>query len=343
MFERFKRSGRNPPHRGGGPPRRPRERHHHRRHERPRAHACGPRASARAVRGLQLGRGVLRLARIRRPRRAARRPARGGWGRGRPDRAVRRRRWPATQTEDRPRRRGSRCWRRWRSPTSAGGYVAGRMSRFDGARQGLGARPLGLVVTVALAVAGAILGSEYNVLERLELPAVPVGDSELATGGALALAVVVSWTPVAAMLGGKVGERYHRRVDRVRSQQADVPAGPTATHGLPASMSCTGAPKSAPGGRTAYRERVLAVHGPPRSTPLGPDRQARRTRTPPARRTDPPRIAPENQSAISQSADRDPPEGPRPSLRDDPPRWDPHGFGSPAPRSVGGSVRGARP
>ena len=73
----------------------------------------------------------------------------------------------------------------------AGGYVAGRMSRFDGARQGLGTWLLGLVVTIVLAVVGAVLGSEYNVLERLELPAVPVGDSELATGGALALAIVV--------------------------------------------------------------------------------------------------------------------------------------------------------
>jgi hypothetical protein len=96
----------------------------------------------------------------------------------------------------------------------AGGYVAGRMSRFDGARQGFATWLLGLVVTVALAVAGAILGSEYNVLERLDLPAVPVGDSELATGGALALAIVVVGTLVAAVLGGKTGERYHRKVDR---------------------------------------------------------------------------------------------------------------------------------
>ena len=96
----------------------------------------------------------------------------------------------------------------------AGGYVAGRMSRFDGARQGFGAWLLGLVVTLALAVAGAILGSEYNVVERLDLPAVPVGDSELATGGALALAIVVVGTLVAAVAGGKAGERYHRKVDR---------------------------------------------------------------------------------------------------------------------------------
>jgi hypothetical protein len=96
----------------------------------------------------------------------------------------------------------------------AGGYVAGRMSRFDGARQGLGTWLLGLVVTIVLAIVGAVLGSEYNVLERLELPAVPVGDSELATGGALALAIVVVGTLIAAVAGGKAGERYHRRVDR---------------------------------------------------------------------------------------------------------------------------------
>ena len=41
-----------------------------------------------------------------------------------------------------------------------GGYVAGRMSRFDGARQGIGAWVVGLVVTIALAVAGAVLGSQ---------------------------------------------------------------------------------------------------------------------------------------------------------------------------------------
>jgi hypothetical protein len=96
----------------------------------------------------------------------------------------------------------------------AGGYVAGRMSRFDGARQGLGAWLLGLIVTAALAVAGAILGSEYNVLEQLNLPAVPVGDSELAGGGALALIILLVATLVAAIAGGKSGERYHRKVDR---------------------------------------------------------------------------------------------------------------------------------
>jgi hypothetical protein len=95
-----------------------------------------------------------------------------------------------------------------------GGYVAGRMSRFDGARQGLGAWAIGLIVTVILAVAGALLGAEYNVLEQLDLPALPAGDSEFATGGALALVAAVIATLLAAVVGGKAGERYHRKVDR---------------------------------------------------------------------------------------------------------------------------------
>jgi hypothetical protein len=95
-----------------------------------------------------------------------------------------------------------------------GGYVAGRMSRFDGARQGGGAWVIGLLVTLALAIAGAALGSEYNVLDQLDLPALPVDDTEFATGGAIALVAVVLVTLLAAVFGGKAGERFHRKVDR---------------------------------------------------------------------------------------------------------------------------------
>jgi hypothetical protein len=95
-----------------------------------------------------------------------------------------------------------------------GGYVAGRMSRFDGARQGLGAWLIGLFVTIVLAVAGIVLGEEYNVLERLNLPALPVGESELLGGAAITLVAVILGTLLAAIAGGKAGERYHRKVDR---------------------------------------------------------------------------------------------------------------------------------
>jgi MFS family permease len=95
-----------------------------------------------------------------------------------------------------------------------GGYVSGRMSRFDGARQGFGTWVIGLFVTIVLAVAGAIFGSEYNVLESLNLPRIPIDEGSLTTGAAIALVAVVVLTLLAALGGGKAGERYHRKIDR---------------------------------------------------------------------------------------------------------------------------------
>jgi hypothetical protein len=96
----------------------------------------------------------------------------------------------------------------------AGGYVAGRMSRFDGARQGAGAWIVGLVITIALGIVAAVLGSEYNVLSQLNLPRLPISGETLTSGGIIATIAVVLGTLLAAMAGGKVGERYHRRIDR---------------------------------------------------------------------------------------------------------------------------------
>ena len=97
----------------------------------------------------------------------------------------------------------------------AGGYVAGRMARFDGPRQGLAVWLLGLIVTVLLAVAGVLLGAEYNVLSGLNLPRIPVDEGALTTGGLIALAAVLNGTLLAALAGGKAGSHYHRKVDRV--------------------------------------------------------------------------------------------------------------------------------
>ena len=95
----------------------------------------------------------------------------------------------------------------------AGGYVAGRMSRFDGPRQGLATWVIGLIVTVVLAVAGVLLGAEYNVLSQLNLPRIPVDEGSLTTGGLVALAAIVLVTLLAAIAGGKQGTHYHRKID----------------------------------------------------------------------------------------------------------------------------------
>jgi hypothetical protein len=97
----------------------------------------------------------------------------------------------------------------------AGGYVAGRMSRFDGARQGAGAWLMGVLITVILGVVAAVLGDQYNVLGQLNLPRIPIGAETLTTGGIIATVAVLLGTLIAAVAGGKVGERYHRRIDRL--------------------------------------------------------------------------------------------------------------------------------
>ena len=95
-----------------------------------------------------------------------------------------------------------------------GGYVAGRMARFDGARQGVGVWLWGVIITVGLAVLGLVLGDEYNVLSGLDLPRLPVGEETLTTGGAIAVAAIIACTLLAAIAGGKLGEGFHRKVDR---------------------------------------------------------------------------------------------------------------------------------
>jgi hypothetical protein len=96
----------------------------------------------------------------------------------------------------------------------AGGYVAGRMARFDGARQGLATWLIGLIVVIVLAAAGAILGSQYNVLQQLNLPRIPIEEGTATTAGLITLVTILLVTLLGAVLGGKVGEHYHRKVDR---------------------------------------------------------------------------------------------------------------------------------
>ena len=97
----------------------------------------------------------------------------------------------------------------------AGGYVAGRMSRFDGGRQGLGVWLFGLVITLVAVGLGLLFGNQYNILDRVDLPSIPIPDNALTTGGLITLAAVLVGTLLAAFAGGKVGQRYHTKVDRV--------------------------------------------------------------------------------------------------------------------------------
>jgi hypothetical protein len=99
-----------------------------------------------------------------------------------------------------------------------GGYVAGRMARFDGARQGIAVWLWAIVIAVILAVVGLVAGGQFNLLGQLgNLAGLPIGEEELTTWGIIALLIAVALALVGAVLGGLAGMRFHRRVDQFSS------------------------------------------------------------------------------------------------------------------------------
>jgi hypothetical protein len=96
-----------------------------------------------------------------------------------------------------------------------GGYVAGRMARFNGAKQGVAVWIWAILIAAAVAVAVATLGDKYNVLDRVGgFPRLPIGGDNATTGSIMALVIAVIAALVGAILGGLAGMRFHRKVDR---------------------------------------------------------------------------------------------------------------------------------
>ncbi|WP_231562926.1 YrzE family protein [Microbacterium mangrovi] len=97
-----------------------------------------------------------------------------------------------------------------------GGYVAGRMARFDGAKQGVAVWLWALIIAVIVAIVGLIFGSQYNILGNLNsFPRIPLNEGALTLSGILTAIIVALVSLGGAILGGISGMRYHRRVDRV--------------------------------------------------------------------------------------------------------------------------------
>ncbi|MGR0317992.1 hypothetical protein [Agromyces sp. ZXT2-3] len=98
-----------------------------------------------------------------------------------------------------------------------GGYVAGRMARFSGIAQGLAVWVWAIVLAVAGGIGIALLDGRYDLLVHVAgaRPSVPVPEDALMVVGVSAAVAVAVVALGGALLGGVVGVRYHRRVDRV--------------------------------------------------------------------------------------------------------------------------------
>jgi hypothetical protein len=106
-----------------------------------------------------------------------------------------------------------------------GGYVAGRMARRSGLMHGVAVFVLSIV---AGAVAGAIVGglSDSSDVERnLRSIGVPTSGDEWSGVSVVAAIVAIAAILVGAILGGKLGERWHSKLAR---RAADPSIGPAA-------------------------------------------------------------------------------------------------------------------
>ncbi|SCX44709.1 hypothetical protein SAMN03159343_1462 [Klenkia marina] len=97
----------------------------------------------------------------------------------------------------------------------SGGYVAGRMARFHGMRQGIAVWGVAVVVAVVVAVLAAVAGDQYDVLGQLNaFPRLPVGNGDLTTTAVVVAVAVAGVALIGSVLGGLAGMRFHRKVDK---------------------------------------------------------------------------------------------------------------------------------
>jgi len=97
----------------------------------------------------------------------------------------------------------------------SGGYVAGRMARFSGAKQGFMVWVWALIAAVVVALLGLIAGQRYDILANLNsFPRIPVNEGQQTAASIIAAVVVALIALVGAVLGGLAGMHYHRKVDK---------------------------------------------------------------------------------------------------------------------------------
>ncbi|MEX2274558.1 MAG: YrzE family protein [Actinomycetota bacterium] len=106
-----------------------------------------------------------------------------------------------------------------------GGWVAGRIARYDGLRNGAMVAVWFLALGAILTALGAWAAAEYNVLVQADLPNWfdRWFTTDQVTAGAVIsgiVAIVVAF--IGGMLGALWGERYHRKADRYLVERARV-------------------------------------------------------------------------------------------------------------------------
>ena len=102
-----------------------------------------------------------------------------------------------------------------------GGYVAARMARFDGWRQGLGIWLLSVLIVLVVAITAWIAGGDPDPTKSISLPGNPIDEGPLSHRAGAIAAILVVVPLVFAVLGGVLGERFHRAVDNAAFEEPE--------------------------------------------------------------------------------------------------------------------------
>jgi uncharacterized membrane protein len=96
-----------------------------------------------------------------------------------------------------------------------GGFAAGRMSRYNGGMNGLGAGLWALLLVTVFAALGAWVGAEYNAFNTADLPnwVAQIDVDDLTTAAVISSVVLIASMLIGGYVGGRLGELYHHRVD----------------------------------------------------------------------------------------------------------------------------------
>ena len=169
------------------------------------------------------------------------------------------------------------------------------MARFDGGRQGIAVWVIGLAVTITLAAAGAIFGSEYNVLERLTCRA------SRSRRASLTPAPRSRWWPWSSARCWPRCRRQGRRAPPQKVDRVGYRAAPPRARPAPVERDV----RRAVGASTRARRERLEVHRRRRGDVL-PRRRAGRRARPPAgsRRSPPPPLSMQTISSCDPGAAR---------------------------------------
>lgn len=103
-----------------------------------------------------------------------------------------------------------------------GGIAAGRMARFDGGMNGLGAGLWFLLLVAVFAALGAWVGEEYNAFAVADLPnwVSQIDVEDVTTAAIVMSAVSAAAILLGGWLGGLIGAAHNRKVDAAIVEEA---------------------------------------------------------------------------------------------------------------------------